>query len=662
MSWMQRLYDTYAQALNMDGASDEQVMPISHTLQNAHINIVIDGEGNFIRAKVLKKTQIVLPATESSASRGNGDFPHPLADKLQYVAKDYAEYGGKKNAYFPSYQAQLKQWCESDYSHPQAQAVLKYIDKGQVIADLIAHKIVHIDADNQLLSSWDNKEAGTPELFTTLPKEQGNTEQGSALVCWTVERAGDMDVDTWKNPELQRSWIEFEASNSAQTGLCFISGEEIPLASNHPAKLRHTGDKAKLISSNDESGFTFRGRFTAGEQAAGIGFDVTQKAHNALRWLITRQGFKNSDQVIIAWALSNKPIPNPVDDPYGYLDDDEELSEEVATNITVDESSDNTLSHDENLGARFTNKLKLKMKGYQQTLEAHEQISIMALDSATPGRMSVTYYRECLQQDYFEALETWYSDFAWFQRHTKEIPVEGRKPKHKVIWPVISPSPLSIAQATFGQRLTDALKKQVYARVLPCITEKANIPLDILNQCVRQASNPAGLDEWEWERNVGVACALYRGFYLRHPNLNERRNFTMALDTTITSRDYLYGRLLAVAERMESIALSVAGEKRRTTAERFMQQFSERPFSTWRNIELALDPYKARLRNSRAGFLHNREEEITDIVNLFAPNDFCNDSKLSGEFLLGYHCQKMNYRKNKEEQNEVPTETTESVN
>lgn len=119
----------------------------------------------------------------------------------------------------------------------------------------------------------------------------------------------------------------------------------------------------------------------------------------------------------------------------------------------------------------------------------------------------------------------------------------------------------------------------------------------------------------------------------------------MALDSTITSRDYLYGRLLAVAEQLEQLALFMSKENRRTTAERYMQQFADRPFSTWRNIELALDPYKARLNNARAAFLSLREQEITDIQNLFQRDDYCNDSKLTGEFLLGYHCQKMTYRK-----------------
>lgn len=133
----------------------------------------------------------------------------------------------------------------------------------------------------------------------------------------------------------------------------------------------------------------------------------------------------------------------------------------------------------------------------------------------------------------------------------------------------------------------------------------------------------------------------------------------MALDPTLTSRDYLYGRLLAVAEKLESIALSVAGEKRRTTAERYMQQFAERPFSTWRNIELALEPYKNRLNSHRKGFLVKREQELEDICNLFDPAEFRLDNQLSGEFLLGYHCQKMTYRNSKPDAKDGDDDTSD---
>ena len=112
----------------------------------------------------------------------------------------------------------------------------------------------------------------------------------------------------------------------------------------------------------------------------------------------------------------------------------------------------------------------------------------------------------------------------------------------------------------------------------------------------------------------------------------------MALDKENRSRDYLYGRLLAIAENIESYALYLAEEKRATTAERYMQRFAEHPFATWRNIELALAPYQDRLRNRGKD---TGKQAIGEIMDLFQNEDFTCDNKLSGEFLLGYHCQKM---------------------
>lgn len=648
MSWMQRLYQTYEEALRLDLPSEQHLMPISHTVQNAHINIVIDQDGNFRRAKVLKKTKIMLPATESSAGRSSGEAPHPLADKLQYVAKDYASYGGQKNAYFEGYQQQLADWCASEFRHPQARSVLKYVSQGHVIQDLIQVNIIHVDDNSHLLNRWEDESRPVPELFGVLPKEAGSLDQGSALVCWTVERNdGYLNADTWTDNTLHQSWIDYEASKADAKGLCLISGNETPLATNHPAKLRHTGDKAKLISANDASGFTFRGKFLESGQASGIGFEVTQKAHNALRWLINRQAIRNGDQVIVTWAVSGKPVPEPMGDPFDFDEDDLSVVDDEVSATLASTDAEKNLSAD--LGQTIALKINKKLKGYYQSLGDTEQLSIMAIDSATPGRMAVTYYQEQLSKDYFAHLDDWYEYFSWYQRYNKEIKVEGKKPKLQLTWPIVPPSPFSIAQAAYGDVLKsqDTLKKQLYSRLLPCIAEGKSLPKDIVDLCVSRAANPHSGEHWEWERNVGVACALYRGYFSRHPDESKRRKFDMALDENNHHRDYLYGRLLAVAERLEQIALQIAGESRATTAERFMQQFSEQPFSTWRNIELALAPYKRRLQNNRAGFLANREKEITDITNLFDSENYCDDTKLTGEFLLGYHAQKMSYRQAK---------------
>ena len=114
----------------------------------------------------------------------------------------------------------------------------------------------------------------------------------------------------------------------------------------------------------------------------------------------------------------------------------------------------------------------------------------------------------------------------------------------------------------------------------------------------------------------------------------------MALETERTTRDYLYGRLLALADHIEGRALHVGGEARDTAAAKLMQRFAQRPFSTWRTIELALAPAKSRLRAKRGGLMHEMEKLHDQIICAFRGDDFLDDSPLSGEFLLGFHCQR----------------------
>lgn len=139
----------------------------------------------------------------------------------------------------------------------------------------------------------------------------------------------------------------------------------------------------------------------------------------------------------------------------------------------------------------------------------------------------------------------------------------------------------------------------------------------------------------------------------------------MALETERRSRDYLYGRLLAIAERMERIALSVTGEMRDTNAAKLMHRFAERPFTTWKQIELALVPYKTRLQSGRTGFLSKMLTLMDEIHCMFEADDYTSDAPLSGEFLLGYHCQRYELRSKATkddvlpEENEIEENTTD---
>src|SRR5665647_2666803 len=103
LSWIQKLYDTYENCKSEVGVvgTDKRItplLPIAHSTQNVQIEIVLNEDGNFIRARVLGKEESVtiIPVNEDSATRGNGILPHPLCDKLQYVAGDYSNFVEKK--------------------------------------------------------------------------------------------------------------------------------------------------------------------------------------------------------------------------------------------------------------------------------------------------------------------------------------------------------------------------------------------------------------------------------------------------------------------------------------------------------------------------------------------------------------------------------------
>lgn len=693
MSWLQRLYQTYELASKNEDikAQDHALMPYYHVNQNIQIIATINNKGDFVRAEIcredsgkVKSKYLAIPATNDSANRTSGAVAHPLSDKLQYVAKDFYSYSDNKKDVYPLYEEVLSTWCESEYAHPKAQAVLNYVQKGTLVKDLLNAKVLIADPEDNNKLAYPEQAGDYPDsILSSLNKNKGVFDQGSAFVSWQVinselsSQAKPSQAETWKDDSLFDSWQQFYATLDSTDGFCYITGQNRPLASKHPNRILRSATNAKLISANDMDSFTFLGRFTdnkasikaQGLQGANISAVVTEKAHAALSWLLARQGREEAGQAVVAWAISGEETLQPTEplnksatfdvvknaeqseqmlfesddiDEFENMDseDDEDSEQEIAG---TDKEAPLPFKHSNNLGHLFATHLNNTMQGYRQKLDAHDQISIITLEAATPGRMAVTYYHESMPNDYIDALESWHRQFAWY--FTYADPESGeRKLTLK------APTPKQISQVAYGARLSDALKKQVVSQVLPCIVEGAarQFPWQLVDLSIKRACNPLALDNWEWEQAISIACALYRGYYLRQSE-SKKRSYTVALQTDYTSRDYLYGRLLAVAEDIESLALFIAGEKRNTTAQRYMQQFANRPFTTWRNIELALKPYENRLKSNRGGYLANKQDLMDQIMSLFNVADFTNDAALSGEFLLGYHSQKMQIKLDKQQ-------------
>lgn len=326
MSWTDELYKVYEQQCGTVQHDGTVLLPVSHSTANAQIEVTLKSDGTFVSAAALSKEEglnTIIPVTEDSGGRTSGICAMPLADKLIYLCGDYNKYADKDNAqYFKLYIEQLERWKNSKHSHASVNAIYSYISQKTLMRDLVENHILQINEETGLLEDKVNI---------------AGIKQADAFVRFRVY--GEKS-ETWLDKSLYDSFIAWNNEEMASVGLCYATGNIQPVTYKHPSKIRNTGDKSKLISANDESGFTYRGRFSDKTEAISVSYDFSQKMHNALRWLIQRQGIsvvesgkkKESMQFdtlqLVVWTSSMQNNPNITGSAYD-ADDDEYFGEET---------------------------------------------------------------------------------------------------------------------------------------------------------------------------------------------------------------------------------------------------------------------------------------------------------------------------------------------
>ena len=120
----------------------------------------------------------------------------------------------------------------------------------------------------------------------------------------------------------------------------------------------------------------------------------------------------------------------------------------------------------------------------------------------------------------------------------------------------------------------------------------------------------------------------------------------MALDEICKDRSYLYGRLLAVADQVEYRTFEQDSE-RMTNAKRYMTTFSQRPFETWKIIEENIQPYWNHLKVSERNYYR---KVLDEIYALFEVDAFKEKGRLDGLYLLGFHSQMFEFKREKNNQ------------
>ncbi len=590
MSWLNDLYLTYEACKGAEG-----LLPIAHLTQNAQLEVVLDESGHFVRAYRVDKEDAVtvIPVTEDSSSRsGKAVFPHPLSDKLEYIAGDYGDFvTGYKKEKFECYIAQLEKWAQCDQSLPQIRIIYQYLSGGTLMHDLLAAGFFTFE-NGEILAE----------------KQQGILLE-DWFVRFAVEIPGRPESRLYHDTQVFDSYIQFYLSGQENRELCYVSGEIVPCSEKHPAKIRNTADKAKLISSNNAYGvLTFKGRFKESSQVASVSYEISQKAHSALRWLIARQAcLRVGEQVVVVWSIENPEISSPF----------AELLWEGEQQAFTDEA--------------YSDWVREAIWGPGEPPKDSDKVMIMAVEAATTGRLSVPFYQKYDAKQFLLNITKWKTGACWLSRRSKDQAL--------VPW---SPSLVDIVKLLVGDK-NEKVNKSVRERLLPCIVEGRRLPYDIVLSALHLAMNPTHYkDYWDWHRAVSMACALLRKWQIDEEDGKEE--YVMGLDTESKDRSYIFGQLLATAEMLERSALSMSGNKeamRNTAAEKYFVRFQRYPVETWTTIRKLLQPYVMKLGSAGKKFYIDRINELTDRLNTL---DFIKKDKLEPTFLQGYSSQIMEYR------------------
>lgn len=595
MSWTNELYRVYELAVGTDDGKN--MLPISHSTANAQIEVTVSEDGEFRGAAEVSKADAVtvIPVTEDSAARSSGITPMPLADKLVYIAGDYGKYAeGKRadnSAYFGAYMEQLGAWCESKYTNLAVKAIYDYLSKKELMKDLIGSGIIELDEKSGKLNN----------------KKFGTIAQSDAFVRFIVSGKDGLCY-TWQDSTLHKSFELYYESMLGSDELCYADGKKGAVTYKHPAKIRNSGDKAKLISANDTANFTFRGRFATKEEAVSVSYDYSQKMHNALKWLRERQSRSYDSLTLITWNSALDFVPSMTESIFDQWEDE---TEEYSTKPKFSE---------------MINKMLMRGTDGKRDISSDSKVMIMGLDAATTGRLSIAIYTELAESEFYANLKKWHNDTKW--RRFK--PKLGKNILDSCSLPQIANCLYGTEQGNFLECDKKILGDTIL-RLLPCVAERRKLPRDIVQTICIRASSPLSFDnEHNHRLIVENACALIRKEHIDY----KKGEIKMAYDPTCTDRSYLFGCLLAIADKAERDTYDREKDKNRiTNARRFWNVFSSRPYQTWQIIEERLEPYLEK----ESWVMTKYTKHLNEIMSKMSPEDFENNDKLSPMYLIGFH-------------------------
>lgn len=611
MSLLTALLDSYDYALENDmvGKPDHFgniLLPMYYNSMKSNgkniIELLLSKESDLLEAHLLPEGETIqFPVTEDSVARSSGVAPHPLVDSASYVIQDE----GKRSA---AYMEQMENWLAYDDN-----------DFVRIIHDFLIQPGI-LDAVKQKVKDSEEDEAEKQK------KNAAAIDFEKVFFTFSIENYdGLKNISVSENSDLQaryKVYVEYQNANdpSKEKITCNLSGKSDYLCIKHQP-LMGTARLVSQITANDEN---WRGRFTMADQNIKLGMETSQKIHLMAKYLLSGEETRRwlGEQAnMVSWFsddLSNAVAFDPsksAEMPAGIF---EKLLAEQKGKSDAPAIADEMT---ENIVKSFTNGKRLFSD------DATYYIAIF--DKISNGRVATKYFRTLSVSRLKENLVAWQEKYHW-RGYSKE-----NRDK------VFTPSPRRLVLAACGVERDgfleiskkDFLKNQ-YQNILTALVEGRSIPENFEKALTVNIRHRQNYDN-TWMEVKFCALAV----------LKDKGGFKDAmLNRENTDRSYLFGRLLALFERMEA---STFGEKeeRSTNAEKMWTSYTNHPATMMMRLRNLLKPYERKMATSEQnrGLYFKLSRDISEVTNMLHDNYDMDSAEVNRPldygFIFGYEAQ-----------------------
>ena len=605
MGFIDSLMQTYA-VLEKNG--DAGIAPTYHKIWKADIEITLNADAEAIEIRKLEKNELetIIPATSASKTRTSAKVaPFPLSDQVKYLA----DCGNSK--YITGYLEQLGEWMSSEHTHAFLPIIYKYVSSGTIGADL---------------EKW---------LHKNPKKEFSITDYEKKVVRWVVA-TGDPCAECWKNKELIHSWQAFyeaKTNTDSLNQVVSILDGSIGTYTELHEKAINTHSNGKLISKNDDDGFTYRGRFTKNDIILPISEKSSFELHQALRWVVGKHGLRVSKpaknpRYLCVWMISEPSVEiNPIK---SLLSHDKKAAGSIVTPL------------DQNM-------LKELYAGQHQldfTKDSTDKVVVAVIGGRTDGRLSLEDYSEFSSNQLFDNFAKW--DFGcqwetWDSTGSKYV-------KTPSFYDLINCSAgvakindagnveYILSDARFAVMMRDLVQAKIYG---------SRIPLSIVRMLTGKADHAVDFDPLVRKRLEFTTRAALRKYYLDYYG----KEFKFMLDETNLDRSYLFGRLLAVYRKAENDVIS-KDKPRPTRAERMQSAFAKNPTLILQKLDEQYNKVWKKQLTKKYGHAKRYDLCIENIMAMLANNYTQAELRqpLEPSYLFGLYAQYESFFKKTEPQ------------